>query len=79
MARKTRFTKLSLIAVIEEINEKMKNAGSAYSFKYSHRCGYHAVDLFRGDDNVRNIDCNETPRVLADRVEDESEYYITQG
>lgn len=72
----SRFTKSNLIATLEDINEKMKSFGSKYSFHYSARNGYHAVDLHCDGKSVRNIDCNEPPRILAERAEDESEYYL---
>ncbi len=76
----SRFTKSSLIAKLEELNAELKSANSPYSFQYNTRSGYHAVDLYNADGKcVRNIDCNETPRKLAERAEDESSYYIKEA
>lgn len=72
----SRYTKSNLKAYIEEVNQALKEKGSYYSFEYNHRNGYHAVDLLKHGCTLRNIDCAEPPRVLADRVEVEATYYL---
>jgi len=71
-----RYTKNNLIADIEDLNKQLENKGSVYSFKYDPRNGYHAVDLYKGEKCLRNVDCNEPPRKLLERVESEAEYYL---
>ena len=58
----TRYTKNDLIEDLSELN--MFLSGKEYKFKYSHRNGYHAVDLYKNDKCLRCVDCNETPKDL---------------
>ena len=60
----TRYTKNSLIADLNNINDNLKDIGSAYSFKYQSRNDYHAVDLYKNTKCIRNVDCNEPPKDL---------------
>ena len=71
-----RYTKNNLIADIENLNKQLKSKGSSYWFKYQNRNFYHAVDLYKGDQCVRNVYCNEPPRKLLERVESEAGYYL---
>jgi len=71
-----RFTKNDLIFAIEEVNKELRSSGSNYNYVYGNRNGYHAVDLCRGDKVVNCLDCNETPRKLAERLEDDYSYYL---
>lgn len=75
----SRYTKCNLKAYIKEINQELKEKGSFYSFEYSHRNGYHAVDLLKHGCVLRNVDCAEPPRILADRVESEASYYLNNN
>lgn len=76
----SRFTKNSLIAVITDTNEALKASGSNYFYNYKSRNGYHAVDFHANinGDNVciRCLDCNETPRDLADTVDNDHYNYL---
>lgn len=71
-----RYTKNNLIVDIEDFNMQLLEKGSDYSFKYQGRNGYHAVDLYKGNRCLRNVDCNEPPRKLLERVEIEAKYYL---
>lgn len=75
----TRFTKTNLIAELEELNAKMKKNGCNNSMRYHSRNGYHAVDLMNENGKmIRTVDCNELPRVLAEKAELEAEYQISE-
>ncbi len=72
----SRFTKNDLKFAIEEVNEELKKSGSTYHYQYGNRNGYHAVDLCKGATTVSCLDCNEAPRKLAERLEDDYSFYL---
>lgn len=37
---------------ITHVNDRMKRAGSDYSYKYGSRNGFHCVDVYKGDRNL---------------------------
>ena len=71
-----RFTKSTLERHILEVNQELLQAGSTYSYKYGSRNGYHAVDLLQGEKVIRCLDCNESPRTLSFKLEDDYTFYL---
>jgi len=79
-----RYTKNNLISDLNELNEKLKAAGSPYSYSYESRCGYHAVDLYKKEEGreavcVSTIDCYELPTILFNRALADSIYRISEA
>jgi len=76
-----RTTVTNLRAEIQDVNLALVQSGSDYRYSYQSRNGYHAVDLMRVEADkkwhcVSCLDCNETPRRLIDRLNDDFEYYL---
>lgn len=76
-----RTTITNLRAEIQDVNLALIQSGSDYRYKEQGRNGYHAVDLMRVESDgkwhtVSNMDCNETPRRLIDRLNEEYEFYL---
>lgn len=79
-----RYTAKALQSDLEIINADLKNSSNFYQIEYQNRNGYHSIDLIGVNENgervtLRNIDCNETPRALLNRAENEAEYYKNEN
>lgn len=74
----TNFDFYDLQDSVEEVNRKLEEAGSVYSYKVSERNDYVAIDRYRGDVLENTLDCNEPMSVLDDRLQDDYEYYLNQ-
>lgn len=72
----SRITVVDLKSEIEMVNKLLVGGSSGHSYKYQHRNGYHAVDLMKGDQCVRCMDCGETPRVLINKLFDDYKFYL---
>ena len=72
----SRITKSNLIAEIEEVNQELKESGSAYEYRYQSRNNYHAVDLYKNGKCHSMLDCAEPPRVLIDKLQNEYTFYL---
>lgn len=73
-----RYSVKDLKSAIKEVNLRLSKSGSDYSYRYGSRNYYHAVDLYKGDVNIRCLDCNEPLRVLIDRVYDDYDQYLNK-
>lgn len=71
-----RITVANLKAEIEEVNQKLKDSGSDYWYRYWPRNGYHAVDIHTNNGMVNNLDAAEPPRVLIEKLQEDYKQYL---